>query len=171
MPKYTKDDFKDDYELLPDMDAEVIIENAEIKTAKTSNKEYISIMYRIRDDVEGQENGGRVIFESIFADKNHDGEFDRRKIGKILSTQTSDDDEELEFEDNDELVQYLNGIYLLVHINKKEADEYHTEDYNEIKYLSYKPSKFPPKKLDSSVKNEIHKATKEAEESDDELPF
>ena len=53
------------YSLVPAGEYEVYIDNAEIRTGKTSGKQYISLTFIIRDDIE-QQCGGRYIFDSIF---------------------------------------------------------------------------------------------------------
>lgn len=163
MPKYTEEDF--DYDLLPNIkDAELVINKAEVKTSAAGNK-YVSIDWKIRDDLE-QEYAGRHIFENIFQDKNHPGEYDRRKISKILST-VPEEERQNEFEDNDEVIQYLNGLYVMATIENKKADDYHDDDYNQIKYLSYKPTAHPAKKL-----NQIKKIQSNAiDVNDEDLPF
>lgn len=158
---------KDTYELIPDGDYEVVLATAEIKKTNDGSRQYIACKYVIRNDIE-QPCAGRNIFENIWGDREHPEQFDRRKLQKLLLSQGPNG--RYSFADDDDLVQHINGLNMLVHINKKEADEYHEEAYNEIKYCSYKPSKAQPKTLGTTTT--VTSANVPGFDiSDDDLPF
>lgn len=157
---------KDTYELIPEGDYEVVLASAEIKRTNDGTRQYISCKYTIRTDVE-QPSAGRNIFENIWGDREHPEQFDRKKLQKLLLSQGTNG--RYSFEDDDDLVQYINGLNMLVHISKKDADEYHQEAYNEIKYCSYRVSKAQPKTLGTAQPAGVVSATYDI--TDDDLPF
>lgn len=142
---------KPEYELLKEVKKqEVFIENAEIKRTERSQKQFISIKFRIRDDIE-QENAGRIIFDTIWEERDNPGVFDTRKISSLLQSQGENG--KYNFEDYDELVQYINGLSMIITIEVKPADDFRDEPYNQVKYCSYKPSESKPKTLGASTNN------------------
>lgn len=131
---------KETYELIKQGVYEVTLDEAVVKTFKTdATKEYLSLKFIIRQDVE-QPHGNRVVFESVFRDKAFPTKFDNRKLQKIILTQKGKDTFQTEFANEDELIQYLNGLNMQITINEKEPDAYRNEPYNEVAYLSYRPS-------------------------------
>lgn len=154
-----------EYDLIPEGDYEVILENAEITTSK-NGAEYISCCYRIREDVE-QGCQGRLIFENIYKDKNNPELFDKRKLHNILLVQGKEG--RYKFDDNDEIVQHINGLLMLIHIENKPADQWHDKPYNQIKYLSYKPTKNPYKTLGGATAKQP--STNPDDIKDEDLPF
>lgn len=134
---------KPTYDLIADGEYETILEKAEIKSTE-NGKRYIELIFRIRSDVE-QAYKGMSIRDTIWTDKVNPNQFDNKKLHKILLTQGPEG--RYKFADEDEIVQHINGLLMIIHISKKEADQYHDEDYNEVKYLSYKQSKSQPKSL------------------------
>ena len=142
-----------------------------LKTSKTG-KSYISLDWKIRDDVE-QGSKGRVVFDTIWSDKENPNQFDKRKLHKILLTQGPNG--KYTFADDDEIVQHINGLTMMIHVNKNGADQYHQEDYNEVKYCSYKPSKAQPKTLGTNPvqnsMNALNNAGIDFDINSDKLPF
>lgn len=124
----------EEYELIEKGDYEVIL-NAEWAKSKDQTQTYINCKFKIREDVE-QDFGGRIIFDSIFKKKGTD-EYNRSKINGLLSAIP---DARLDFEDYDELIQYLNDQPMMISIDIEPANEYHQKDRNVVKYLSYRPS-------------------------------
>jgi hypothetical protein len=155
-----------EFDLLPEGDYEVVLENAEIKETK-AGKPYISCCYRVREDVE-QGCQGRPIFESIFPDKTNPELFDKRKLHAILLVQGKEG--RYKFEDNDEIIQHINGLLMLVHVENNPADDYHDKPYNQIKYCSYKPTKHPYKTLEGGQSNKTP-SVNPADIKDEDLPF
>ena len=138
-------DEKEEYSLIPTGEYEVILEKAEIKTAQSSGKPYINMKFRIRNDVE-QPQQGRVIFESIFLGKNSN-QFDTKKLGAIMNCAVGVWIAKYSFADDDEVVQYINGLAMRLTIELNGPDDYHTEDYNQVKYCSYKQTNVKAKTL------------------------
>ena len=130
------------YDLINEGEYEVVLQLAE-KKATTTGKEYINCQFKIRDDV-AQPSAGRYVFDAIWEDKTRTGSFDFNKLKAIIKTQ---ENATLKFDSDDEIIQYINGLLMRIHISKKPADGYHSEEYNEIKYCSYKPTNFPLKTL------------------------
>lgn len=158
---------KEEYSLIPNGEYEVILERAERRTAN-SGKEYINLTFRIRNDV-NQQCQGRTIFEAIFPDRERMGQFDHKKLGSIIRTQGASG--KYSFADDDELIQYINGLAMRITIEIKEPDEYHTENYNQIKYRSYKPSNAGPKSLAAGVEEMKEKFGEVFDVSAEDLPF
>ena len=164
---------KPQYDLLDEAkDEEVYLENAEIKELPRSGKKVINLKFRIRDDIE-QPNKGRVIFDTIWQDKEKPDDFDSRKINALLLVQGEDG--KYDFDDYDELVQYIIGTFLRISIEKNPADEYHEEPYNQVKYCSYKPTKVGAKSVSNG--NSVSTPTKASNDTvtldveDESLPF
>ena len=131
---------KVEYSLIKEGDYEVVLDTAEVRTYKSdSSKRYLSLKFIIRQDVE-QPYGGKPIFETVFSDKENPSQFDHRKLQRLILTQKGKDTFQTKFANEDELIQYLNGLTMQIHINRKDADDYHDSEYNEVAYLSYKPS-------------------------------
>lgn len=166
---------KPQYDLLEEAkDEEAILETAEIKELPTSGKRVINLKFKIRDDIE-QPNKGRVIFDTIWPDKKNPNDFDSRKINALLLVKGEDG--KYDFEDYDELVQYINGFLLRISIEKKPADEYHEEPYNQVKYCSYKPTQAGMKSIPSGnsmatpTKASNDTVTLDVDDDDENLPF
>ena len=140
---------KETYDLIPEGDYEVVLSTAEIRETNDKSKKFISCKYTIRTDVD-QASAGRVIFENIWQDRNDPEDFDHKKLQKILLTQ-GPNGKYIFNNDIDLLIQHINGLNMIIHISKKDADEYHSEAYNEVKYCSHRPSKAQPKTLAGST--------------------
>jgi hypothetical protein len=160
---------KPEYSLITESDYEVILEKAEIKSTETG-KRYIEVYFRIRNDVEQAFKGMRVR-DTIWADKVNPNQFDNKKLHKILLTQGPEG--RYKFADEDEIIQFINGLPMMIHVSQKEADEYHQEAYNEVKYLSYRPSKAQGQTLSPTQNsiNALNNAGIEFNVSEDDLPF
>ena len=120
-----------------------------------SGDSYIKCVFKIKKDVE-QDFGGRIVFDGIYKDKKT-GLLNESKINAILATIPNF---KTDFEDYDELIQYLNDIDMTIDVEIEKADPENptAKDKNRIKYLSYAP-------LIVSENN----TTENVE--DDELPF
>ena len=134
-----------------------------LKVSKTG-KNYISLDWKIRDDVE-QEGQNRHVFESVWEDKENPGTFSMTKLSKILSIQGEDGN--YHFEDIDEVLQFINGWNVRCGVKIGEPDEYRQDEYNYISF--YSATKFPTQTLTTSVGNV--KTVNPADISDDDLPF
>ena len=122
-------------------DYEVVLK-VERKITKDGTKEFANLDFMIRDDVDQKFQGSHV-FDKAWKDTTNPQWFDLKKLGSILVTQKSREDYKTSFEEVDEFIQYINGISLVVTVEKK-YDDYAQKEVNSIKYLSYKPSKAGP---------------------------
>ena len=147
-----------------DYEVEVFLEKTK---TKDGSKEYLNLKHRIRDDV-NQRFGGTYVFDKAWVDKSNPQWFDLRKLGTLLVTQKEKADYHKDFEDVDELIQYLNGCHCIVHVEKLYDDE--KDEYkNEIKYLSYLPSKWDNE--DHPTEKNESKNLDSIQIDDDEVPF
>nr|DAR59117.1 MAG TPA: Protein of unknown function (DUF669) [Caudoviricetes sp.] len=122
------------YELIEKGDYEVILNCEYKKTNAGAN--YINCKFQIRNDVE-QSFGGRYVFDSIYKNAGT-GDYNKTKINAILAAIPN---AKLDFDDYDELVQYLNGQLMVITVDIEPANQYHpNSDKNIVKYLSYRPS-------------------------------
>lgn len=123
------------YELIEKGDYEVTLQCEWAKKMSNPNELYINCKFKIREDVE-QSFGGRFVFDSIYKQKGT-SDYNKTKINGILGAIPR---AKLDFEDYDELIQYLNGQNMVITIEVERANEYHSTDKNVVKYLSYRPS-------------------------------
>ena len=151
-----------DSSLIKDGDYEVYIEKIEEKTLP-SGKQKLAIKYRVRSDVE-QEYANRCIFEDIWAERLAPQFYNRKRINQLLGTQHPKD--HTEFNDINNVIQFLEGCNLIVHINTV-LDEYRGEDVNTVGY--YKSTKNPTGTIVSP--DEKKSGGVSVENDDDKLPF
>lgn len=130
---------KADFGLIDAGDYEVVLK-AERKLTKDGSKEFLNLCFRIREDVP-QNFKKRCIFETAFKDKERTTWFDLIKINKLVKTQKGLPTYKFEFSDVDECIQYLNGLNMIITIDKK-YDDFLEKEVNEVKYLSYRPSAY-----------------------------
>lgn len=126
--------------LMKDGDYEVVIERIERKVL-TSGKEKLSIMFRVRSDVE-QPYQNKCVFEDIWQEKENPQFFNRKRINQLLGTQ--DIKEGTTFATINKIIEAITGAYLIVHVGTV-FDDYRGEDVNTVSY--YKSSKHKPQKL------------------------
>ena len=146
------------YSLVTEGTYETIL-TIEKKYHEGSDRQYISLKWVIRDDVEqGCQN--RRVLESIWEDKENPGRFPTKKLSKILSIQGKDG--KYDFDDIDEVLQFINGWNVRIGVKIGKPDDYHTEEYNYISF--YGPTKFPNQTLttNNSQANDV---------TEDDLPF
>lgn len=126
------------YELIEKGDYEVTLQCEWAKKKNDPSKLYINCKFKIREDVE-QSFPGRLVFDSIYQQENT-GDYNKTKINGLLGAIPR---AKLDFEDYDELIQYLNGKNMIISIEVEKANQWHSEDRNVVKYLSYRPSEVP----------------------------
>lgn len=119
-------------------DYEVVLK-IEKKFTKDGTKDFANLDFFIRDDVD-QKFQGAHIFDKVWRDTSNPQWFDLKKLGSILVTQKAAPNYRTSFDEVDECIQYLNGITLIITVEKK-YDDYSQKEINSVKYLSYKPSK------------------------------
>lgn len=141
--------------LIAEGDYEARIENMEVKILP-NGKEKLTIMYRIRDDVE-QPYGNKCVFEDIWKEKDSPEHFNRKRLNMLLGTQ--DVKEGKVFDDINSIINYLIGSCVIIHV-KKVFEEYYGEDRNRVGW--YKSSNYKPKQIVETPVVDI---------KDDDLPF
>lgn len=135
-----KYDASDVSSLVKEGDYEVLIERMEVKTIP-SGKNKLSIMYRIRNDV-NQPYGNKAMFEDIWEMKDTPGVFNRKRINQLLGTQPIEDGQE--FESINDIIKFLENAPLIIHISI-DFDNYRGEDVNSVSY--YKKTKVVPQQV------------------------
>lgn len=162
---------KETYDLIKQGNYEVTLDTAEIRSFKSdATKKYLSLKFVIRRDVE-QPHIGRSIFESVFRDKENPSQFDHRKLQRIILTQKDKPTFQKTFANEDELIQYLNGLNMQITISEKEPDAYHDTEYNEVAYLSYRPSNIKFQTLGETSPSVSQPQKVNINDYSDELPF
>lgn len=144
---YNEEDAKknDEYEPIPEGDYECFIED--IVKGENNNAKYLRVQLRLRDDVE-QECKNRVLSDFIRMDDT--GKYNPKKINKILSTQKDIKNGQV-FETIEDVINFLKGQYLIVHIK---INEWQGKKTNNVYF--YKPTEHPANTLggDSKVTEE-----------------
>ena len=147
-----------------------VVMNAEFKKTKGGN-DFINCSFKIMKEY-NTDWGGRIVFDGIYKSQQT-GEFQRAKIDAILATIKNFKND---FEDYDELVQYINGTEMIVYIDIEKADENvaNSKDRNIVRYLSYKSLQENLGLIQKQEKKETPKVETKKEEviaEPDELPF
>jgi len=127
--------------LMPEGDYEVIIERMNRQTLP-SGKEKLSIMYRVRGDIEGQSYGNKCIFEDIWQEKENPKYFNRKRINQLRGTQNIEKGKVCAT--INDVINELLGARLILHIDIV-FDDYRGEEVNRVAY--YKSSKYKPQEL------------------------
>lgn len=146
--------------LVKNGDYEAKLENIERKTLP-SGTEKLSLTWRIRDDIEGQSYGNKVLFEDIWREKESPEHFNRKRINQLLGTQ-KEVKEGTVFETINDIIEYMIGKYAIIHVDEV-FDDYRGEDINKISY--YKSSNQTPKQLGTQIKSSSSVV------DNDDLPF
>lgn len=152
------------YELIKPGEYEFVLKMSWDKTLNGAR--YISCVYTIREDV-AQEFQGRLIFDGIYADEN--GVYDQKRIDAILSTI---ENPKLDFEDYDEVIQYLNGKLLKGEVSIVKANpEKNTTDRNKIKTWTLKPTAYPDYTMKIETAQGFAVYQNQTVITDEDLPF
>lgn len=108
------------YPLIPKGEYEARLRVEKDKT-KSTGSEYIKITAIIRDDIkqniDGQ--GGRLVFDGIYKNRESNN-YNENKINYILSAIPN---VKLQFEDYDDLIQYLNGQIVKIVVDQERKDK------------------------------------------------
>jgi len=166
---FNKIDAEEEFELLPENDYEVVLEKIEQKQTP-SGKKKLQLSYRVRSDVD-QEFKNRVVFEDIWEEKDNPGIYNHRRLNKLMGTQENINEGD-QFDTIQDVINFLNGVYLQVHI-VKEVDPYDNKEKNRVAF--YKKTNHGSQKLDDEVTSPSPSESKKSEvesffESDD-CPF
>lgn len=113
------------YAVLPAGKYECFIESGAVKTYSTKNKG-IEFKLKVRDDVEGQDFGGRILWGKLFFTDNTEGVIQ----GFVKAIGTPDGHEFATIED---LKDYAIGRAILAQVK---VTEYKGEDRNEVSYMN-----------------------------------
>lgn len=134
--------------------------NAEFKKTKGGD-DFINCSFKILKEYD-KTWGGRIVFDGIYKSKTT-GAFNEAKINAILSTIPN---AKKDFEDYEELVQYINETKMLIDIDIQDADASvpNSKDRNTVGYLSYKP-------LDEKAVSAPKEEEPIKEVQNDDLPF
>lgn len=152
--------------LIPEGVYECIL-TAEEKRNKFNQEIELNLCFRIRKEI-GQSNEGRLVFSTVKHDKNYPDEYNHSIISSILGTVP----ERKSFKDNEQLIQFLNGLCILTPIYIEKANEYHDTDKNKINFFKLSASNVPPtesEKKEFGLNNVSHDGSTVA--NDDDLPF
>lgn len=144
--------------LLKNGEYECVIDSISEKPYGSEGKVYLSIQYRVRNDVE-QDYKNAVVFESLFKSRETNDYSDRR-IGNLLYCSGLPKGETKN--DIDEVIDFCKGRYIRV-VVETVKNTYKDKEENVVKF--YKPTKFDLKATSISKKEEVE------ELDDDSLPF
>lgn len=137
-----------------------VVMNAEFKKTKKGD-DFINCSFKIMKEYDNTW-GGRIVFDGIYKSAKT-GAFNEAKINAILSTIPN---AKKDFEDYDELVQYINGVQMAIDIDIEQADDNvpNSKDRNIVKYLSYRM-------LEENVGLKEEQPNNEKVNQVDDLPF
>lgn len=148
---------------------EGLITNAVRTKGKDGNgKERIEITLKFRDDVE-QENKGDLISYRIFP-IDGDTAFNYKKINNIICTQVGLPTFKPEFITVDEIIQYLNGLYVSFEIENS-FEDYFGEDRSRVKDYRFGAPVSLPEKSQATPTVAPTPAPKANIPDDDDFPF
>ena len=129
---------KKEFPVLDNGDYEVIVKLTK-GTTQDKSKDYLNCDFFVRDDCEQKFKGSHV-FDKMWRDTTNPQWFDLKKSGTMLITQKGKEGYRGKFDEVDEFIQYMNDTPMIITVVKK-YDDYSAKEVNEVKYLSYKPSK------------------------------
>lgn len=126
---------KEERPLIQEGKYEVTLNSEWAKT--TAGDDYIKLTYTIRSDVE-QNEGGRVVYDGVYKSKTT-GLFNDSKINAILAGIPS---AKLDFENYDEVIQYLNNVNMIIEvvIDQPNAQNNLSKPRNAVKFWSNEPT-------------------------------
>lgn len=113
---------------------------------------FINCRFTIREDVD-QDFQRRIIFDGIYKSKTT-GEYSPSKINALLAAiNTNEDNPQWDFEDYDDLIQFLNGknVKITVELQKADPNNPSSTDKNVVKYLSYRPTDFKATNFSATI--------------------
>ena len=117
---------------------------ADWKTQNHQQQRKLSLMFRIRTDVEQDSKKPSVFWRYLGGEKDNPGVYNRKRINQLIRHTKNITDGQV-FETIDEIIDFLKGgLTLIVHATI-ELDTYKGEDVNNIAY--YKSSKAVPQTL------------------------
>lgn len=133
MYNYNVED-KKTYEPIPAGTYRVTLSGEE-KLKKDNKTKYLAITLKLDETNSDKKVVNRLVFDNVYKDKTYTDQYAIYKIKAILLTQGPD--VKMTFEDNDELIQFLNGLRMQVEISIEEPNEYHSNPKNVVtKYIA-----------------------------------
>lgn len=163
--------FTDEPDLVPEGTYEFVIDSADKTMSKSGTTDYLKLKLKIRADV-NQGSKGRVLFVSVFRDKQNPAWYDYNTLSKIIVTQKPRTTVpgapkwSVSFDTCDDCIQYLTGLKLkatVAHETYENADGEEVERAVVVRG-SYKPTDFP----ETGV---VKENTDKLEVADSDLPF
>lgn len=152
--------------LIDSGDYEVTLK-AEKKQSKDGSTEYLRLEFTVRDDVPAQQDfAGRRVFETLFKDKGNTDWFNLAKTELLVLSQKKAETDTFSFNDVDECILFLNGISLVIGVEKV-LDDTVGKEVNQVKFKSYRPSTLPAYVFKEEPKVE----TAGGPVTSDDLPF
>ena len=125
------------FELIAEGEYEAKLTSAK-KTISKGGTEYLALTFEIRKDIP-QQFQGRLVFDTVFKDKEKPEYFDRQKLGCLISTQPN---HPKNFQSEDLAIQYINGINLRIKVTATDGSDGY-EPKNKIKgKFGFKPSSY-----------------------------
>lgn len=159
-------------DLIPDGVYEAILSKAEEKASKSGNL-YLSLEFTIREDVE-QGSKGRKFWQYVFHSKSEPKKYDMHILRQIVKSQEGQPNYTEKFSSNDELLQFINKVYLRVTVaHEDEKDNFPAKNILAKKDGCLKSEK-APKTLPSSDKAKESTDTAKGSDidlDDKDLPF
>lgn len=141
---------------------EVTLENIEKKVGKASGKEYLSVTFKIRSDVD-QPSKNRKLWFNIIRNED-DACWNFNKINRLVCTQGG---QRREFETFDEILQFLCGINLRIKVGKVYDDKYQRE----VNTISERDFKAPTVAKSAPVPTPTVHSDEVSLPPEDDLPF
>lgn len=128
MYNYNVED-KKTYEPIPAGTYKVTLSGEE-KLKKDNKTKYLALTLKLDDSNQDKKVVNRLVFDNVYKDKTYTDQYAIYKIKAILLTQGPG--VKMTFEDNDELIQFLNGLTMQVEISVEEPNEYHSNPKNVV---------------------------------------
>ena len=124
-----------------------VVLKIEKKWTKDNSKDFANCDFLIRNDEAAINSNelnkkwaGSHVFNKIFRDKSNPEWFDLSHLGDLLVTQKGRPDYKTNFDEVDELIQFLNNSVLTIEVEKT-YDDYFQKEVNKVKrYNSYNPT-------------------------------
>lgn len=105
--------FTDEPDIVAEGEYEFVIDTAEKKKSKNGSTDYLTLKFKIRNDV-NQGSRGRVLFVNVFRDKENPQWYDYSTLKRIIATQKKEMPNgqkwSVSFEICDDCIQYLIGL-------------------------------------------------------------
>lgn len=112
------------FDVIPEGKYECFVEDGQFKTASTGSP-MINWKFKIRNDVEGQKYGGRVLFNNLVFTEKTEGMV--HGFLKAIGTP-----EGKEFKDYQDIINYAKGRAILVNVK---VEQYKGNDVNRVSWV------------------------------------